>query len=256
MKESENIKQKHTVNLILLLIGIYLIWQIISFFYPSIIFPSPEETFKSFLVLIEKGFVITNIIVTLKKLILAQILAVTIGCLFGIIMGIYKNVANFVEPVIYILQSIPPILYMTLAMIWFGLNGKATIFIVVIGCVPIMTVTIEEGFNNIDKKLIEMGHAFKFSKTQNLMQIVFPSLIPYLKSSLITILGLSWKLVIMGEVLSAGSGIGAQITDARNNLRTDFVFAWGSIVILLSFIFQKIVAKLLDFKPCRKVYHD
>ena len=130
------------------------------------------------------------------------------------------------EPLVYFIQATPPILYMTLAMIWFGLNGNATIFIVFMGSAPVMSINITEGFESIDTKLIEMGRVFKFSKSKMMGNIIIPSLKVYFKTGLITVFSFGWKLVIMGEVLSASTGLGAQITDARVNLETEKVFEY------------------------------
>jgi NitT/TauT family transport system permease protein len=145
---------------------------------------------------------------------------------------------------------------MALAMIWFGLDGQATVFIICIAGTPVMAVNIKEGFENIDVKLMEMGKVFKFSPMEMIVEIIMPSLKAYFKSGLIIVVGLGWKLVVMGEVLSSGTGLGAQITDARMNLETNKVFAWGIIIIMLCFLSQKIIALILDFKPLRRKNYD
>lgn len=234
---------------------VFIAWQLLSMVYPSLVLPSPAATFSSLIDINQNGLLLANTIATLKKLVIAQVLSIVTGSLLGMLMGANKRFGKAFEPVIYAIQAVPPILYMTLAMIWFGLNGRATIFIVFIGCAPVMAVTLKEGFDNIDQKLLEMGKAFKFTKSQMITDIVMPSLTPYFKSGLITVLSFSWKLAVMGEVLSASTGLGSQITDARNNLRTDMVFAWGIVIVLLCYLSQKLIAKLLDFKPARRKYY-
>lgn len=64
------------------------------------------------------------------------------------------------------------------------------------------------------------GKAFQFSKSKMIMEIIIPSLKAYFKTGLITVFSFGWKLVVMGEVLSASTGLGARITDARMNLET------------------------------------
>lgn len=77
---------------------------------------------------------------------------------------------------------------------------------------------------------MEMGELFNFSKWEMLTEIILPSLKAYFKSGLIVVMGLGWKLAVMGEVLGSGSGLGSQIADARINLETNKVFAWGVVV--------------------------
>lgn len=99
-----------------------------------------------------------------------------------------------------------------------------------------------------------MGKAFNFSKLKTIRSIILPSLKTYFKTGLITVFSFGWKLVVMGEVLSSSTGLGAQITDARMNLETNMVFAWGIIVILLCFLFQEITSKMFELKLKRRLY--
>jgi NitT/TauT family transport system permease protein len=69
------------------------------------------------------------------------------------------------------------------------------------------------------------------------------------KSGFIVLMGLGWKVAVMGEVLCSGSGLGSQISDARVNLETDKVFAWGITVIVLCYLSQKVLT--LIFKKRR-----
>ena len=216
-----------------------LVWQVVSLFYPPVVLPGPVATAEAFLRLFTTDRFLSDILVSTYRLIVGITGAVVIGCTLGILMGISRGPRQLIEPLIYFIQGIPPILYMTLAMIWFGLNGRATIFIVFIVSMPVMAVNIEEGFQNIDPKLMEMGENFKFSRTEILKSIVLPSLKSYFKSGFIIVAGLGWKLVVMGEFLSASTGLGARITDARVNLETEKVFAWGLVIIVLCLLSQK-----------------
>ncbi|MCT4686211.1 ABC transporter permease [Vallitalea sp.] len=238
-------------DIILIISIILILWQGLSMLYPPLILPSPALTFKSFLDILHGDNLLLNIGVTLHRLIVGLMGALLIGSIIGFFIGINKRIKRVLEPLIYILQSIPPILFMTLAMIWFGLDGQATIFIVFIVSLPIMAISIKEGFDNIDMKLIEMGKIFQFSRFKIVKEIIIPSLKTYFKSGLIILIGLGWKLVIMGEVLSSGTGLGSQITEGRLNLETNKVFAWSIIVIVLCYLSQKIIDygyKLMDYK--------
>jgi NitT/TauT family transport system permease protein len=237
---------------IIISIGIILmLWKVISMIYSPLILPSPKLTIDSLITIIKEENFFQEVGITLKRLIVGLCGAMLVGSVLGFIIGINKKVKRILEPLIYILQSIPPILFMTLAMIWFGLDGQATIFIVFIVTLPIMAISIKEGFENIDLKLIEMGKIFNFSRYKIIKDIIIPSLKTYFKSGLIILIGLGWKLVIMGEVLSSGTGLGSQITEGRLNLQTDRVFAWGIVIIFLCYLSQKIVDygyKLIDYK--------
>lgn len=225
-----------------------IIWQGLSLAYSPLVLPGPILTLKSLLTLIQSDRFLLEIFATLKNLFIGLFASVIVGSILGILIGINQRLSNLFEPLIYLIQAIPPILFMTLAMIWFGLDGQATIFIVFIASVSILVINIKEGFESIDPKLIEMAKIFGFSKLKTIVEVIIPSLKTYFKSGLIIIMGLGWKLVLMGEFLSSGTGIGAQITDARLNLETNMVFAWGITIIALCSLSQKLIAIAFDYK--------
>ncbi len=253
--ETLNQKNKRTGTIILLCITLIL-WQGLSLIYSPIILPSPVMTIKTLISIIRSGLFYRETLVTLGRLISGICGAVIIGSILGILMGSFFRIRRVFEPFVYFIQATPPILYMTLAMIWFGLDGQATVFIIFIASMPIIAVNVKEGFANIDSKLIEMGKVFKFSRIQVMIDIIIPSLKSYFKSALIIVMGFGWKLAVMGEVLSSSTGLGSQITDARMNIETDKVFAWGIIIIFLCFLSQKIVASTMDFKRIRRKNYD
>lgn len=235
-------------DFLITLCSFLIIWKVLSSIYSPLILPGPILTIKSLWKIIQGDRFLAEVFITVNRLLVGLIGSVAIGSLIGIIVGINQRARKLFEPFIYLIQSIPPILYMTLAMIWFGLDGQATMFIIFIASVPIMVINISEGFENIDIKLIEMGKSFQFSRRKMITTIILPSLITYFKSGFIIVMGLGWKLVIMGEVLSSSTGLGAQITDARMNLQTNMVFAWGAIVMVLCFLSQKLVALFFSSK--------
>lgn len=239
-------------EIIILIIFLTAAWQLGSLCYSPVILPSPHAVLRETVIIMGSQTFYHALSVTLLRLVTGVVAGVLTGCVFGILMGVYKPVKRFCEPAIYFIQATPPILYMTLALIWFGLNGEAVVFIVFIASAPIMAINVREGFDNIDIKLIEMGKLFKFSQMKMLRQIVIPSLKPYFKSGFIVVMGLSWKLAVMGEYLGANTGLGAHLTDARVNLQTDKVFAWGLLIIILCFLSQKIITVLMEVKYVRR----
>ena len=249
-------RRSSSIGVIIISLIILLLWQGLSSIYTPLVLPSPFLTAKSLLKILQSKSFFIELFSTLQRLLIGLIESIFIGSIFGIMMGFSKKIKHLFEPIVYLVQATPPILYITLAMLWFGLNGKAIIFIVFIGSAPVMAVNIADGFDNIDVKLIEMGKAFKFSKSKMIMEVIIPSLKAWFKTGLITVFSFGWKLVVMGEVLSSSTGLGAQITDARMNLETNMVFAWGIIVIFLCFLFQKVAAKLFEFKLKRRKNYE
>ena len=146
-----------------------------------------SDIVKTFIVIIIDKRIYIDILITLKRLFVGVLGAIIIGGILGLVIGFNLKIRNLFKPIFHIIQATPPISWLALAMIWFGLDGEASIFIVFIASVPIFIISIVEGFENIDSKLIEMGNMFKFSKNQMLFEVILPSLKSYIKSGIIRI---------------------------------------------------------------------
>ncbi|WP_347488661.1 ABC transporter permease [Desulfoscipio sp. XC116] len=214
-------------------------WEGLSLAYSPVMIPSPQETFiELFSTLGTRDFYL-DVLITIGRLLIGIVLAVVVGSAAGFFAAANEGFKNLLNPLINILQAVPPISWLALALIWFGVNGQATIFIIFMAAAPVMIINVMEGIKNIDVKLLHMGRIFGFSKFKILRHIVLPALKAPFKSGLEIIIGLGWKLVIMGEVLSSNSGIGAEITNARLNINTARLFALTIDVVLLYYIFDK-----------------
>lgn len=168
---------------------------------------------------------------TMVRLVCGLGIGIGIGCLAGLFGGVLRPVRQLIQPVLGIIQVVPPISWLILAIIWFGFNGRASIFIVVMAVVPTMFICICDGISAIDRKLLEMGSVFGFSVWKKLRYILIPSVTPYFASGLKIAVGMACKTVVMGEVLTTTSGIGGQIMTARLNIEPETVIAWTVIMV-------------------------
>lgn len=185
-------------------------------------------------------------------------IGVGVGCLTGLFGGVLKPFRQLFQPVLGIIQVVPPISWLILAIIWFGFNGRTSIFIVVMAVAPTMFICISDGIAAIDRKLMEMGTVFAFSAWKKLRYILVPSVMPYFASGLKIAVGMACKTVVMGEVLTTTSGIGGQIMTARLNIEPETVIAWTVVIVGIYYVVMlagKGICLWMGRKPERKESH-
>lgn len=233
---------------ILSLITILVAWQYLSHIYSPIIVPSIEEVMSALVDIFTTQELRYHIIITAKRLVTALLISLSVGSILGITIGYNKKIELLMTPIIGFMQSVPPISWLVLAIIWFGLDGKASIFIAVISTLPLVIINLVESVRNIDHQLVEMGEMYKFSKVKMLKKIIIPSIVPYFQACLQIVIGQGWKVIVMGEVLSCNNGIGGELTNARVNIETGYVFAWTIIIVVLFYITNKVVSHMFNTK--------
>lgn len=245
MKISTIAQNKHKI---IPIIVILILWQVMSKIYSPIIVPPIKDVIVALGNIFTGKEFLVDMMLTVKRLIIALTISLSLGVVLGIVSGYSLRFKQLIMPFINIMQAVPPISWLVLALIWFGLDGKASIFIAVIATLPIIIINLIEGINNIDNKLIEMGRMYRFSKGKMIRRIIIPSIIPYFEAGLKIIIGSGCKIIVMGEVLSTTNGIGGQITNARLNIQTEYIFAWTIIIVLLFYMINMILSYIFDKK--------
>lgn len=154
MKISTTVQNKYRL---ISIICILVLWQGMSYIYSPIIVPSISEVLRALADIFTTKEILVNIFITAKRLIIALAISISLGSIIGILVGGSNKIELLLTPIIGFMQSVPPISWLVLAIIWFGLDGKASIFIAVISTLPLVVVNLVESIKNIDHQLVEMG---------------------------------------------------------------------------------------------------
>ncbi|MDZ7671732.1 MAG: ABC transporter permease [Halanaerobiales bacterium] len=228
---------------------VFLIWSYYSKQFNPLILPSPVDTFNSFIDIYKNGNLFNNLIITVERTIIGYGLAFVVGFLLALVLNKYNLLYTIFRPIITVVQTTPPVIWLALAVIWFGIADNLTpIFLIFVVTLPIIFVNIFEGLQNIDNKLIEMAKVYNIKKNQVFYDIYIPSLVPYIFTALSIGLAFAWKSTIFAEFLGSNSGVGFALSMANSNLNTDKLFAWAILLILLMLIVEYLIIKPIQRK--------
>lgn len=227
---------------VLLLLGL---WQLAALFFPPMVVPPIPSVLAKLVHIMAKENFFQLISTTVLRLMAGLGIGVLIGGILGLLFGLSRAAEEILYPFVGVLQAIPPVCWVVLALVWFGFNGKPCVFIVATATIPTIAINLCNGVRHIDPALVEMAKLYRFSTSKTLRHVILPSVGPYFRSALEIVIGSSWKLVVMGEVLTTSSGIGGAITTARLNLEPDAVIAWAFLLVVFCFLTQKLLQALL-----------
>ncbi len=226
------------------LVGFLILWSMISLFYSSVILPSPLTVSKAFVRIITAESFMQNMGLTLFRGISGYLSGMFLGIFLGVIMGKSPIIYNYIYPVISTLQAIPRISWILLAMVWFPLDSSIVIFIILITILPTITLNVLEGMTTVSKELLEMGRIFKVGSGSLLRDIYLPSITPFILSAAKISSGITWKSILMAELLTVNSGIGYEMAYSRAALATDEIIAYTLIILIIAHIHQRILKQI------------
>ena len=187
------------------------LWQGLSVLLDSAALPAPEEVFRVLYAEIESGQLPYHLGMTLVRLSVSFVLAMSFGSLIGIFLGQHEVLDRFFDNWLVIFLNVPALVTIILCYVWFGLTEVAAIAAVVVNKLPNVVVTVREGARALDRDLLEMAQAYRFSRWKTLRHVIWPQLFPYLIGAARTGIALIWKIILVVELLGRGNGMGYQL---------------------------------------------
>jgi NitT/TauT family transport system permease protein len=223
------------------------VWWFASSRLPSYILPGPLAVLVEIQRLISTPTFSTDVLTTLGRVTAGFLIALGIGTPLGVVLGANRFAGAVFEPLLPIVNSISSAIWATLAILWFGLSGVATIFVVFMTALPLIVTNVWQGTRSVNADLVEVGNALHMSKAAILIKIYLPSILPYLFSGSRLAFGFGWRVSLVAETLGSSSGIGYRIRQAADLLQLAQVFAWTIILVILMSLLELVV-----FQPAER----
>ena len=206
-------------------------WDMGNQIYGNLVLPSPLETFKTLLTMLQDENVWTEINITLYRASIGFGLSLLFGSVLGLLAGFFATTSMMSRPIVTILVGMPPIAWIVLAMIWFGMGDETVIFTIIVASFPIIFVGALQGTRTLDGNLKEMAESFHLPWYMKFFDIYFPHIFSYIFPAWVSGLGMAWKIVIMAELLATSDGMGALLSVSRSQLDTPTALALVTIMI-------------------------
>lgn len=170
----------------------------------------------------------------------------------GLLVGRFRAVREYVDPVIRSLYPIPGIAWIPLAILWFGLGNTAVIFVVFIAEFFPLYFNTEAGARNINPILIDAARCFGAKRFTLLRRVILPASIPYIITGMRIALGGAWRMIVAGEMLASQSGIGSVLMESRYQLRaTDLMMAM-ILISVVGYATERLIVGTLEHKTTEK----
>jgi NitT/TauT family transport system permease protein len=195
-----------------------------------IILPSPTMVLNALVMGFEDKTLIYDLIASFKRLFIGLGISLVLGSLLGILLAKSKYADDTIGSLILALQSVPSIVWLPLAIMWFGMNEVSVIFVVVLGGTFVMTLNMRMGIKNVSPLYIRAAQTMGSKGIDLFIRVVFPASIPYVVTGVRLAWAFAWRALMAGELLSTGPGLGYTLRYASDF--GDMSLVIGVIVII------------------------
>lgn len=173
-----------------------------------------------------------------------------LGALAGTVMAVlafrHKKVEELCYPMICVMKSTPVASVIILLLMWMS-SRNLSVGIVFLMTFPILYMNVLEGLQQMDPKLTELAEVFELSKWVRVRWFAIPQLLPYVRVGCALGIGLAWKAGTAAEVIGISGGtIGEKLYQAKIYLETADLLAWTIMILVMSYLFEKLFLRILD----------
>jgi NitT/TauT family transport system permease protein len=226
--------------------GLVLVWYLFyesGFFDPSV-FPSPATVFDSLGDNLFGGLRPQDnlILATQKSLIRLFVglgVGVILGTAIGVMMSASEGIRRGVGSLMTGLQALPSISWLPLAILWFGLNNGAVLFVVIIAAVPAVAIATEASIRLVPPLLVRAGRTLGAERLTLYRKVVIPAAIPSYVGGLHQSWAFAWRALMAGELIATGGvGLGMVQEVAREGFNAPLVMAVMVVIIIVGMSFD------------------
>ena len=249
---------KNSITKRVIIISIWIaIWAILSrLINNSIVLTGPVGVMKS---LVENMFTRDFFVICINsslKIISGFLVSLLAGMILGSIGSRSDNFRDFLSPAVNVIKVVPVASFVVLLLIWAGADALS-FYISLLIVFPHIYIATISGIQSADKRILSMAEDYQYSMKNKIIYIYKDSTLPYIISAVRVSFGMAWKSGVAAEVIGMASHtLGERIYMSKIYLDTSGLFSWTIVVVILSYIFERIclwaLCSVLEYKPAPK----
>ncbi|MEZ4226598.1 MAG: ABC transporter permease [Polyangiaceae bacterium] len=230
------------------------VWQLIVTLgvLPTYVLPGPVTVLASLVDGLGDGTLGAAIVTSLRRLLLGYGLSSAAGVLLGIAMGRSKTVAGLCGSLVAGLQPLPSICWMPLALVWFGLNERAILFVVVLATLGTVALAVRDAVLGIPKLWLRAAANMGLSGWSLWWHVVLPAALPGTLTGLRIGWSYAWRALMAGELLFVAGGLGQVMHVGRELGDMARVMATMITIVLLGLAFENLLLASVERRMRRK----
>lgn len=216
-------------------------------------FPNPLGVWKSLCTLVEQNMLYIAVYSSLKRAVIGYFLSIAIGIILGFLLVKFKILANTVKPLILGFQTLPSICWVPFAILWFGLNESAIIFVILMGSTFSIAISVDMAIRNVNPLYIKAAKTMGAKGLNIYVKVICPASLPSLITGLKQGWSFAWRSLMAGEVMSASIGLGQALTMGRDLADINRVMLIIIIIVILGVLIERLVFTILEEKILKRM---
>ena len=207
----------------------------------------PQEAGQSYLAWMFSGELPHDAYSSLFRVVTGFLIGAGLALPFGLLMGASTRIYELFNPMMQILRPIPPIAYIPLAILWFGLGNPPSFFLIAIGAFfPVLMNTIA-GVRQVDGIYLRAARNLGVNQWTMFTRVILPAATPYILAGVRIGIGTAFIVVIVSEMIAVNDGLGFRILEAREFMWSDKIIAGMITIGLLGLAIDQVMNAINNY---------
>jgi ABC-type nitrate/sulfonate/bicarbonate transport system permease component len=242
----------------LTIVALLAAWVIATmvFHVSQLVLPSPETLFAEFGNLLSVGYagkpLYVHIAMSLFRSLVGLVVGVVLAVPIGLWMGHNRTINAVLAPVFGFIRPIPPIAFIPLMILWFGIGELSKILLIFAASFNYTVLNSAAGMRAVPEQLLRKGRNLGLTRWQLFSSVMLPAAMPHIFTGIKVSTAVSWAIVVAAELIAAQAGLGFIIADAGTFFRIADVFIGiviiGAIGLSLEFVISAIERRTLHWQ--------
>ena len=156
----------------------------------------------------------------------------------GIAMGVSRIARGIFDPPIEFYRPLPPLAYLPLIIIWFGIDELSKVLLIYLACFAPLAMSARAGVRSVSQEQIHAAYSMGASKGQVIRHVIIPATMPEILTAMRISIGFGWTTLVAAEMVAATYGLGQMVLNASNFLRTDIVIMGIVVIGTIAYLFD------------------
>lgn len=226
------------------IVAILLLWWLASHFrwVPPLFLPTPEvvalRLYESATGQLTDAPLAENFGWSMFRVFTAFFAACLTAIPVGVAMGVSRVARGVFDPPIEFYRPLPPLAYLPLIVIWFGIDELSKVLLIYLACFAPLAMSARAGVRSVSQEQIHAAYSMGATKQQVIRHVVVPAAMPEILTAMRIAIGFGWTTLVAAEMVAANKGLGQMVLNASNFLRTDIVIMGIVVIGAVAYLFD------------------
>jgi NitT/TauT family transport system permease protein len=214
---------------------------------PSLV-PTPHRVAWRFWELLTTARLPLDIAMSTERVVVGVAAAVPVG----FVLGWYRNVRAFIDPLMNFFRALPPIALIPLVIVYFGIGEIAKIVVLFYASFFAGVIVMYEGIAQISPIYVRVSKTLGATDAEIFRKVIVPLTVPHLLTALRVALGVAWATLVASELIAAQQGLGALIQNASSFFQLDIIYVGiiciGLIALAMDLVLRAVARRLVAWQ--------